>query len=195
MKSIKYYIFWLCACRLRYTMCSAHTPYCHLWSACICNIFPPYLINGTSFLKKQLLNRKCVLCFFSKFCVKYVILRRAERDMIKTVYWSSCEISIIVIRFQWNLNFLGVFSINTQTSNFTNFHSLGANLFHVEMRTDRHDEANSRFTQNCENRQMKVFFWTIPVYVMEDVLANMTYVLCISKWNSALTQNWWALFK
>jgi len=35
-------------------------------------------------------------------------------------------------------------------SNFVKMHPVGAELFHENARTDRHDEANSRFSQFCE---------------------------------------------
>jgi len=31
VESMKYYIFWVCVCSLRYPACNAHVPYCHLW--------------------------------------------------------------------------------------------------------------------------------------------------------------------
>ena len=50
-------------------------------------------------------------------------------------------------------NFLGIF-LNIQISNFTKIRPVGAELFHAEShsdtRMDRHDEANSRFSQFCE---------------------------------------------
>jgi len=30
-KSGTYYIFWECICSIRYPVCNAHAPYCHLW--------------------------------------------------------------------------------------------------------------------------------------------------------------------
>jgi len=45
----KYYIFWACACSLRYPACNAHAPYCHLWPAPLYHNFPHYLIKGTIF--------------------------------------------------------------------------------------------------------------------------------------------------
>jgi len=34
---------------------------------------------------------------------------------------------------------------------------LGAEVFHADERTDRHDEANGRFSQFCEKRLIKMF--------------------------------------
>jgi hypothetical protein len=36
-------------------------------------------------------------------------------------------------------------------SNSTNLHPVGAQLLHAGGQTDRHDEANSRFSQFCES--------------------------------------------
>jgi len=51
------------------------------------------------------------------------------------------------------LNFLGRLSKNFQIPNFMKFRPLGAQLFP----TDRHDEANSGFSQFCASRLKSVF--------------------------------------
>jgi hypothetical protein len=42
-------------------------------------------------------------------------------------------------------------SKNTPISNFMKIRAVGAELFHADGQTERHDEANSRFSQFCES--------------------------------------------
>jgi hypothetical protein len=57
-------------------------------------------------------------------------------------------------RYSWpklmKLEFSPVFPQNKKTSHFINVLPVGAELFHEDRRTDRHDEAKSRFSQFCE---------------------------------------------
>ena len=46
--------------------------------------------------------------------------------------------------------FLDRFSKNTQVSNLIKIRPVGAELFHEDGQTGRHDEANSRFSQFCK---------------------------------------------
>ena len=57
---IKYYLFWLCICNLRYPAGNAQAPCYRLWSARLYNIFPPHFIKDTLFEKKKWLNIKRV---------------------------------------------------------------------------------------------------------------------------------------
>jgi hypothetical protein len=57
------------------------------------------LSHKSMIFEKMLLNIKRVFGFPPHLLpVTYLILSRTERDMIKTVYWSSREISVIRVR-------------------------------------------------------------------------------------------------
>ena len=56
--------------------------------------------------------------------------------MMKNVYWSSCKVPVITVRFSCNLAFLDSFWRNAQISNFMKIRPVGAELFHADRRTD-----------------------------------------------------------
>ena len=56
--------------------------------------------------------------------------------MIKILYWSSCEVSIILVRFYWKFSFLQIFSKNNQVSYFMKIHPVRTELLHVDGQTD-----------------------------------------------------------
>ena len=69
---------------------------------------PHYLTNGTIFGEK-LLNINCVFHFLYRFCLKRLIVRRNEVDIIMNVHWSPCKGPVVLVRFQRNLNFLSTY--------------------------------------------------------------------------------------
>ena len=63
------------------------------------NVSPHYLINGTIF-GKQLLNTKCVFWFSVQLLsATFLILRRIQRDVIRTVYRSACKVQLLLLDF------------------------------------------------------------------------------------------------
>ena len=68
-KSNVYYIscVCVCVCSLTYPACNAHAPYCHLWTAAHCSIFPHYLIKKRFLKKKITIHKMCVLFFCTRF--------------------------------------------------------------------------------------------------------------------------------
>ena len=86
-----------CVCSLRYPACNVHAPYIHLWPAWFYIIFPHCLINGKIWEEKKLLNTKCVFRFSLQLFPETFLIPRNERDMIKTVCWSSGKASVILL--------------------------------------------------------------------------------------------------
>ena len=72
------------------------------------------------FSQRNMFVHKMLVLFFSITCVWniFFILRRTERDIIGNVRRSACKVSVILVRFEWNLDLLVRFSKNTQISNF-----------------------------------------------------------------------------
>jgi hypothetical protein len=66
-KMSKYYISLVCVCIPMYPACNAHSPYCHLRSVRLYNIFPPYFVKDTIFEKKKLLSVKVCFDFLYNF--------------------------------------------------------------------------------------------------------------------------------
>jgi hypothetical protein len=111
------------------------------------NIFQHYFINDTIF-EKKLLNVKRVSWFSVQLLSEtFLILRRTERDVTINVYRSAaCKVPVILVRLQWNLDSLYIFSKNSQISNFMKIHPFGDKLFHADRRTDM-----TKLTVACRN--------------------------------------------
>ena len=56
---------------------------CYLWPVELFNIFPHYLINAMILDKRVVEHKLCVLNFSTILSETFLILRAAERDMIK----------------------------------------------------------------------------------------------------------------
>ena len=111
-------------------------------------IFPYYLIKSTIF-GKHFLNIKRVFLFSPKLLSEtFLTFRRNERDVIINWHRSTCKVSVILILFERNLNFLG----SSEMYSNIKFHENPSPVSRVQReRTDRQDEANIRFLH---------FFWT-----------------------------------
>ena len=102
-KSNKYYTLWVCVCSLRYPVCNAHAPYCHLWPVPLYIIFPHYLTKARLPEKKTAIEYKKRASIFSTNFVCNIFHSKkknwARHDqkfvlvfMLSTRY--SCQISM-----------------------------------------------------------------------------------------------------
>jgi hypothetical protein len=86
------------------------------------------------FSKKVIEYKMCVLVPLQLLFETFLTLRRSERDMIKNVYWSSCEVPV---RYSYPmLIFPYRFSKNTLIWNFTKILPVIAALLHEDRLTD-----------------------------------------------------------
>jgi hypothetical protein len=98
--------------------CAYAVLYCHLWPVWLHHIFPHYLIKGKIFRQTFLIIKSVFWFHIQHFSKTLFILNRNERYITINVHMSSCKIPFILVRFEWNLNFLERFKKNTQISNF-----------------------------------------------------------------------------
>jgi hypothetical protein len=93
----------------------------------------------------------CVMISSTHLSETFPILRRNERHTSINVQWSSCSVSVTLIRFQLKPNVVDRFSKNTQISNFMKICLVAAKFYTwTDRRTDRredyrYDEAKSLF--------------------------------------------------
>jgi hypothetical protein len=84
--------------------------------------------------------------------------------MTINLHWSSCKVPDVPVGLRLKLNFLDIFSKNTQTLNFMKIRPVGFESCSMRTdgrtyrQTDRHDEANRRFRSfaNAPNNDYRV---------------------------------------
>jgi hypothetical protein len=97
------------------------------------------LVIGTCQMKPVSTEMNFLIIWKLSFLYKFetfLILRRTERDININVHESSSKVTVIPIRFQWNLDYIDKLSKNIQIQNFMKICRVAAELFHADGQTD-----------------------------------------------------------
>jgi len=108
------------------------------------------------FRKKKVMEHEMCVLVFPKTCLKHLSFYEVmSKILFKNVYWSSCKVPFVLVRFWWNLNFLDRFSKKSSNIKFLANPTSGSRVVACG-RTDGHDEAHSRFRNfsNAPKRMM-----------------------------------------
>ena len=134
------------------------TVYCHPWPVRLRLTFPRCFINGTIFYEKKKkeksLKIKCAFWFsLQLLSATFLILRRTGREIITNELSLQVKCPLFLTDFNETWIFPTDFEKKkkTELSYFKKICLEEAEMFHwrTDGRTDRHDEANSRFSQFC----------------------------------------------
>jgi hypothetical protein len=100
----------------------------------------------------------CVLNFSTTFVWYISHSKKNWYDMNKNVHRSSCKVPVILVRFLIKLEFLRQMLEKYSNIKFYENPSSGSRVV-CSVRTDGHDETNSRFSHFCELAQKCMAVW------------------------------------
>jgi hypothetical protein len=141
----RYYIFWVCVCSF-VTQHALRMP-CFILSSMACLLLP-YFFHKRHDVHNKFREQKI------RVLISLQILSHSKKNLSRyyiNVRWSSCKVPVILLRLKSNLDFLDRISKKYSNFKFIQVRIVVTELIHMDGKTNRHDEVNSRFKQFCEH--------------------------------------------
>ena len=121
--------------------------------------------NKRHYFRQKLLNIKFGLILSAKYVWQVSHSKKNWMRCDQNIYCSSCKVHVILLRFYRILNFVVIFSKKNSYIKFYVNHSSGSRVAQCGQsggRSDRHNEANSRFLQVWECAWYRcLFLWSV----------------------------------
>jgi hypothetical protein len=118
------------------------------------------------FRGKEVLSIKCFISLQVLF-ENFLIISRTERDVIKNVYRSSCNVNRYSCPILMKLEFSRQIFYKRSILNLIKFRPVWGELFHADRRTvgrtNRHDEARSSFSILLKRLKVCTIQWTLVI--------------------------------
>jgi hypothetical protein len=141
------------------------------------HIFPHYLINGNILEKKIHWTQNACFDIVYNFCLKYFSFQKELSDIWSTMY-SGLYITYSLFLSDFNETWIFLTGFRKILKNQISWKSVQwkpSCSMRTDGQTDRHDEANSRFSQFCKRAQKE-----FPA--QETNVTDMKRVICARGW-------------
>ena len=138
----------VCMCSLSHPAFKAHAPYYTV----VCGQSDSTLLSHKQYnCQKTVIEHKSVFWSILQLLIEtFLIIGRIQRDNAINIHRFPCRVPVILVRFEWKLNFLDRFSKNAEISNFMKILPVRDELFRSDAQTHmKKPEVASRTSENA----------------------------------------------